>query len=178
MNITHVRYMLAALAVSFAALSVQSQTLPTQGGVGNDNNSNVLTNLSHLILGTNAVTVVDITTQMTIGNIAYVHDRGTEFANLTTDFRLSYRTALTYRAQTTVNGIPGSSHTVNMQVNSRRPQFVLVSAYVDFPPAHTRLYPIDNRMALNVKVNDGDHISFGGFEASPGGVTGFILEVV
>ena len=110
-------------------------------------------------------------------NVDYLHLEGTSFANMPAiDFRLNYRTALVYRAQVTVAGV-SSSQTTNMQVNCGRVRFVIVSQDPGFSPALTRIYPINDRIAMGVLINNGDHVSFAGFDPRPGGVTAHTVAV-
>jgi len=109
-------------------------------------------------------------------NVSYMHMEGTSFANMPTiDFKFNFRTALIYRAQVTAGGV-ASSETTNMRIEGNpRLNFVLVSSDPNFSPAATRIYPISNGIATGVLIHSGDYISFGGFEPTPGGVSGYIL---
>lgn len=61
-----------------------------------------------------------------------------------------------------------TSFTVNMRVGGR---YVLVSANdPTFAPENTRLYPIKDGIAKDVKLKDGDYISVATFETAPGAV--------
>ena len=135
----------------------------------NNNNSELLADGTFLMLGSNNQ---DINT-----NIPYLHLEGTGFESGPIDFKFSFRTALTYRAQVTAT----NQQTVNMQIQNPRPSlaFVLVSPDPDFLPGVTRMYPINNAgVAMDVSIDNGDYISFGGFEATPGGISeGIILDL-
>ena len=124
---------------------------------------------SHVILGSNNLNIAT--------DVAYINTIETAFENVAVDIKTTYRSALIYRAQVTNNGAQNGSQTVNIQLNSTRQQYVIVSDNPAFPAGSTRIYPITNRIANNVLINDGDYISFAGFEAFPGGLTGYSIDV-
>ena len=105
-------------------------------------------------------------------SIHYPYLVGSSFKNDTLSRRISYRTALIYKAQVTTANVVGGTQTVNMQINSNRPAFVLVSPDSSFtnPETQVRIYPVVNRVAMNVVVNHNDYITFAGFDPTPGGV--------
>ena len=131
----------------------------------NDNNSTLFSDdKTHLIIGSN-------------GRSIYA-DADVDYEYIVGNDKINYRTDLIYRAQLTTAGIQGGTQTVNIRIESRRPRFVFVSANSAFPldGTTTRVYPITNRTA-SIEINDGDYITFGGFEASPGGVSGYTLSL-
>jgi hypothetical protein len=134
--------------------------------LNNNNSTAFATDKTYLLMGSN--------NQSISANVSGSYDNleGTIFANVPggIDFKLNYRTQLTYRAQVTTAGVQGGTQTTNMQINSLRPRCVFVSADQNFTPGVTRIYPITNRIAMGVVINDGDYISFGGFEPRPGGL--------
>jgi len=139
-----------------------------------EQNRQTLPNNAYLIIGSNGKSINANATA------AYNYLEEEQFANLVTDFKLNYRTALTYRAQITTAGAQGGEHTVSMQITSLRPRYVLVSGNPAFPALETYIYPIVDRKAMDVVINDGDYITFGGFEPTPGGLgigTPYILDL-
>ena len=126
----------------------------------NNNNSAAFSNKTFLILGSNNQT----------GKTGYEHQEGTIFnGGMTIDEKINFRSSLVYKAQVTVNGIAGSEST-NMQINIPNIRYVLVSSDINFAPGATRFYPVTNRIASDVLVNNGEFIAFAGFEPTPGGI--------
>lgn len=103
-------------------------------------------------------------------------EESTAFINATTDTKINFRARIVYRAQVTVAGKP-SAQTVNMQIQNSRVNYLLVSTSSWISPTQTRIYPIVNGVAMRVVLNDGDYISFAGFETTPGGVAGHTLNL-
>ena len=133
----------------------------------NSNNTATFdTDKTYLMVGSN--------NQSVSATVSYMH-AGADFVNTANDadFRFNFRTQLVYRAQLTGE----LSQTVNMQINAIQPNYVLVSQNPNFPPGETRIFPITNRIAMDVVIYNGDYISFGGFETRPGGVTGHALAI-
>ena len=139
--------------------------------LNNNNSTAFAVDKTYLMLGSN--------NQSINADVSYSHFEGTVFANTPAiDFKFNYRTELVYKAQLTRAGVSSANEMVNIQIQSARPRFVLVSADPTFLPSATRIYPIVDRIAMEVVINDGDYISFGGFEITPGGVIGsYILDL-
>ena len=141
--------------------------------LNNNANTTLLSDKTFLMVGSNNLSVN--------ANVKYEHNLDTVFASGTIDYKLSFRTALTYKAQVTTLGVQGGTQIVNMQINSTRPSYVIVSNSTAFLAANTRIYPIVNKLATGVQINDGDFISFAGFEPAPGGVdistSGYTLDL-
>jgi len=137
----------------------------------NNNNSDELTDKTAIMLGSNNLSIN--------ASVIYRHPEGTEFENGVADIRLNFRTSLIYKAQVTTNGVQGGNQTVNILVNCDRARYVLVSDNASFPTGSnggTCIYEITNRTA-SILVKDGDYITFAGFEALPGGVLGYNLDL-
>ena len=142
----------------------------------NNNNSLAFTlDKSHVMIGSNSLSVNN--------NVSYPQGLGTPFENVPggISFKLNYHTSLIYKAQVTTNNGSGSqSQTVNIQLNSARPKYVIVSSSASFPSgtsSGTRIYPITNKKAENILLYNGDFITFAGFEPLPGGLSGFNLDM-
>ena len=137
----------------------------------NDNKSTLLEDKTFLMLGSNG---------LNFGK-AYTYPAGTPFGVGSNPDKLNFRSNLVYRAQITTAGVAGGSQTVNLKINYKNAACLLVSSNPDFPIATTRCYPINNNIVNNVLINNGDYISFAGYEASPGGVklaaSGFLLDL-
>ncbi|MDR2804703.1 MAG: hypothetical protein LBB85_03545, partial [Dysgonamonadaceae bacterium] len=124
----------------------------------NNNNSTALSNKTFLMLGANGES----------GNIAYNYSANTPFLNGNSADKVNYRSSVVYKAQVTTAGTAGGSQTVNINVASRSAKYVLVSANAAFPPASTRIYPINAFTAANVLINNGDMVAIAGFQTTPG----------
>ena len=140
-------------------------------GTFNNNNSAELTDKTAVMLGSNDGS--------TNSNIAYQQFIGTVFDNGTLNNRINFHTPLIYRAQVTTAGVKGGAQTVHLRVESDRMQYVFVSNNQLFTTGvggGTRFYPISGRTAT-ILVEDGNYITFGGFEPLPGGIAGYNLDL-
>jgi len=100
---------------------------------------------------------------------------------------LNFRTEVIYKTQITNGSLTSQNGEVlNMRLTGINPnlKFVMVSDDASFDPARTRYYPISLVAPTiynvsNVTLYDGEFISFGGYEPTPGGMnmTGFQLDV-
>ena len=137
----------------------------------NNRKSNELADKTFIIFGSNNVS----------GMQSYNVPINEPVSGGTLSEQLNYRTNLIYKAQLT-----GGSQTVNMRLTSINPntRFVMVSSTNTFTPLTTRYYAI-TKLAVDlynvnfVLINNGDFISFAGFEPRPGGVNmaGYTLDL-
>jgi hypothetical protein len=125
--------------------------------LNSDNNGTFDTDITYLMLGSNHLDIRQ--------NIRYNYNLTGNNAG-----RVNFRTALVYRAQVTNAGVSGGQQFANMRINSSRVMFVLVSNDANFPDGNRRAYPVVNGIATNIRIDNGDFVSFAGFEAMPGGV--------
>lgn len=95
----------------------------------------------------------------------YNYLEGTAYANGKLPFRIDYRNQVTLKAQTSGS----DSYVVNIQP-SLTAKILLVSPDGKFEPQNTRFYVVENKVAKNVEINDGDYISYALYGFAPGGV--------
>ena len=122
----------------------------------NKDNTGSLDNNNYLMFGSN-------------GEASYLLDydytHGSQFANDTLHFDINFRNKIVLKAQATgrkefvVNIKPGITAKV-----------ILVSPDGNFNPSTTRIYHVVNKIAKDVKINDGDYIGFAAYDNAPGGV--------
>lgn len=124
----------------------------------NTENTATLTDKSYLILGSNGLS----------GGVVYEYNQGTSFGegtSISTDINRRHRTIL--KAQT----FGQTSFTVNLRPENRATH-VLVSTDENFAPATTRAYPLNsNNIAQNIRIDNGDYITYAYYLTAPGGVT-------
>ena len=137
--------------------------------MNNNNSAEFVADKTYMMVGSNNASSNRI--------YSYEYEIGEVFQSGSATERFNYRSQLIYRAQVSNSNVVGGSQTVNMQLNTAKPTYVLVSADPNFAPSATRLYTVHNKIATGIVVNDGDYISFGGFQPLPGGLSSYTLDL-
>ena len=127
----------------------------------NSLNEGDLTDGFFLLFGSNGIVSTND------NRIDYLYNEGAQFMNDTISMDLEYRHPTVLKAQLTDTSL----FTVNMYAGGLRADYVLVSGDPSFPPASTRIYPVDgNYAAHDIAVHDSDYIGFAYQLKTPGGV--------
>lgn len=103
------------------------------------------------------------------GLTPYVYNAGQLFdegKSITED--INYRQKRILKVQSTSNVAAGQF--VNMQVHVDT-KYILISPDDTFTPTNTRIYEVDNHVASDVLVKNGDYIGFATYAANPGGTS-------
>lgn len=101
------------------------------------------------------------------GVTLYTQASSTSFANGQNTEEMNFRTSKVWKAQ--VTNTDSFEVNINIQLGSSL-LYVLVSNSPDFDPADTRIYEVENKVAENVKIADGEFIAYGLYMCAPGGV--------
>jgi len=104
----------------------------------------------------------------------YIHAAGENFSydgSSALDTKLNFRSNRILRVQTT-----GSAPDISIDVHIEA-SHLLVSSGAAFAPATTRVYPLVNGSAQNVKLHNGDYIGFALYAPTPGGTDRGVLDI-
>lgn len=123
-----------------------------------ENTSIINSDKSYVIVGSNNA----------LGSSPYAQNIGTTFAN---NYTLSEAIYQRFNKTLKVNKTGTGIESINLKLTNEitRATHVIVSNTLMFEPTNTRIYEINDNIATNIIVNDGDYISFASNIKSPGG---------
>lgn len=100
------------------------------------------------------------------GVTSAIYPAGTQFQNAQTSDDLNTRRNIQLKAQVTSSS---GSAVVNMKPNVGA-VYLMVGSDATFSPANTRIYKVENDIAKNVLVNNGDYVGFITYINAPGAI--------
>ncbi|WP_128330383.1 hypothetical protein [Apibacter sp. HY039] len=123
----------------------------------NIDNTGTINNEEFLMFGSNSADGESLS--------SYDYKQNTQFANMVLPSDINYKNDFVLKAQ--VTGSTGFQ--VKIQLNTAA-KYVLVSSDETFTPANTRIYEVNNKIAEDVQINNGDYVGLALYSFAPGGV--------